>query len=132
MSVAEVARQLPASAWRWIHWRNGAQPSRRARFAALRVTPARGWRVGRLPPDVWLLCERQTDGALKYYLVHLPAGTALQGAIHLCAGHADPDRPDLPDPDLLPLLHLRILAERSQDAVMARALAGAGSLPVNR
>ncbi len=75
MAVSDVARGLPRSAWRWVRWRNGTQPSRRARFAALRVTPAMGWRVGRLAPEVWLLCEREPDGDLKYYLVHLPPGT---------------------------------------------------------
>jgi SRSO17 transposase len=83
MSVAEVARQLPRSAWQWIHWRNGAQPSRRARFVALRVTPARGWRVGRLAPEVWLLCERELGGGFKYYFVHLSAGTALRRLVTL-------------------------------------------------
>jgi SRSO17 transposase len=83
MSVAEVARQQPRAAWRWIRWRNGAQPSRRARFVALRVTPARGWRVGRLAPEVWLLCEREPDGDVKYYLVHLPPGAGLRRLVEL-------------------------------------------------
>lgn len=83
LAVREVARRLPRSAWRWIRWRNGTQPSRRARFAALRVTPATGWRVGRLAPEVWLLCEREPDGDLKYYLVHLPPGTALRRLVSL-------------------------------------------------
>jgi SRSO17 transposase len=83
LSVAEVARQQPRAAWRWIRWRNGARPSRRARFVALRVTPARGWRVGRLAPEVWLLCEREADGDLKYYLVHLPPGTGLRRLVEL-------------------------------------------------
>jgi SRSO17 transposase len=39
LPVREVARDLPRSAWRWISWRNGEQPKRRARFAALRVNP---------------------------------------------------------------------------------------------
>jgi len=83
MSVAEIAQQLPPSAWRWVRWRNGRQPSRRARFAAMRVTPARGWRVGRLAPEVWLLCEQEADGDLKYYLVHLPAKTGLRQLVEL-------------------------------------------------
>jgi SRSO17 transposase len=83
MSVAEIARQQPRAAWRWIRWRNGAQPSRRARFVAVRVTPARGWRVGRLAPEVWLLSEREADGDLKYYLVHLPPGTGLRRLVEL-------------------------------------------------
>jgi SRSO17 transposase len=83
LSVAEVARRQPRKAWRWIRWRNGRQPSRRARFVALRVTPATGWRVGRLPPEVWLLCEREADGDVKYYLVDLPPGTGLRRLVEL-------------------------------------------------
>jgi SRSO17 transposase len=83
LSVAALARQQPRKAWRWIRWRNGAQPSRRARFVALRVTPATGWRVGRLAPEVWLLCEREADGDFKYYLVDLPAGTGLRRLVEL-------------------------------------------------
>ena len=83
LAVREVARGLPRSEWRWIRWRNGTQPSRRARFATLRVTPATGWRIGRLAPDVWLLCEREADGDLKYYLIHLPAGTGLRRLVEL-------------------------------------------------
>jgi SRSO17 transposase len=83
ISVAQVARQLPPSAWHWIRWRNGAQPSRQARFVALRVTPATGWRIGRLAPEVWLLCEREPDGDLKYYLVHLPPSAGLRRLVEL-------------------------------------------------
>jgi SRSO17 transposase len=83
IAVRQVARDLPRSAWRWIRWRNGTQPSRRAQFAALRITPAMGWRVGRLAPDVWLLCEREPDGDLKYYVVHLPVDTGLRRLVEL-------------------------------------------------
>jgi SRSO17 transposase len=83
IAVRAVARDLPRSAWHWIHWRNGAQPSRRARFAALRVTPATGWRAGRLAPEIWLLCEREADGDVKYYFVHRPPGTALRRLVGL-------------------------------------------------
>jgi SRSO17 transposase len=83
LSVAALARQQPRQAWRWIRWRNGTQPTRRARFVALRVTPATGWRVGRLAPEVWLLCEREADGGFKYYLVDLPPGTGLRRLVEL-------------------------------------------------
>jgi len=83
MTVREVARQLPASAWRSISWRNGTQPRRRAHFAALRVTPATGWRAGRVAPAVWLLCEREADGDVKYYFVHLPPDTTLRRLVGL-------------------------------------------------
>jgi SRSO17 transposase len=83
MPVRAVACQLPASAWRSISWRNGTQPRRRAPFAALRVTPATGWRAGQLAPEVWLLCEREPDGDIKYYFVDLPADTALRRLVEL-------------------------------------------------
>jgi SRSO17 transposase len=83
LAVREVARRLPRSAWRWIRWRNGTQPTRRARFAAVRVTPGPGWRAGRLAPEVWLLCEREPDDDLKYYFVHLPPDTALRRLVTL-------------------------------------------------
>ena len=83
--VHEVARQWPRSAWRSISWRNGTQPRRRARFAALRVTPAQGRRTGPLAPEVWLLCEREAGPAtrLKYYFVHLPATASLRTLVVL-------------------------------------------------
>ena len=85
VAVHEVARQLPASAWRTISWRNGTQPRRRARFAAQRVTPAQGWRAGRLAPEVWLLCEQEAGrtSRVKYSLVHLPPHTALRALVAL-------------------------------------------------
>ena len=84
LTVQEVARRSPASAWRTISWRNGTQPRRRARFVAHRVTPAQGARTGRLAPEVWLLCEREATGTrTKYYFVHLPATASLRGLVLL-------------------------------------------------
>jgi len=40
IAVRVLIAQLPRSAWRWVTWRNGPQPKRRARFTAVRVTPA--------------------------------------------------------------------------------------------
>ena len=42
-----------------------------ARFVALRVRPARG------RGDRWLRCERSATDERQYYLLHLPATTAL-------------------------------------------------------
>ena len=81
IAVHEVARRLPRSAWRWIRWRNGTQPSRRARFAALRVTPAAGWRAGQRHPEVWLLCEREADGDVTSYFVHVPRRASLRALV---------------------------------------------------
>jgi SRSO17 transposase len=43
----------------------------------------RVWRVGRLAPEVWLLCEREADGDFKYYLVDLPPGMGLRRLVEL-------------------------------------------------
>lgn len=85
VAVATVARQLPARAWRVIRWRNGDQPARRMRCAALRVTPAAGWRQNTLAPEVWLLCERELGpkGRARYFLVHLPPTRSLRALVTL-------------------------------------------------
>ena len=57
--VRALIAQVPRSAWRRVTWRNGTQPTRQARFTAVRVTPAHEWRRGRSRPRVWLLCEEE-------------------------------------------------------------------------
>jgi SRSO17 transposase len=85
IAVTKVAAQVPRRAWRTIRWRNGTHRARRARFAALRVTPAHGWRQGTLAPVVWLLCEREEGrgGRRRFYFVHLPAETAMRALVRL-------------------------------------------------
>jgi SRSO17 transposase len=85
IAVSTLIAARPRSAWRWVRWRNGTQPQRRARFTALRVTPAHEWRDGRLAPEVWLLCEEEAGRTrrLKYYFVHLPAATSLRALVRL-------------------------------------------------
>jgi len=83
--AAEVAA-WPAHRWQTITWQN--TPTARvwrARFAAIRVTPAHGWRQRRLAPEVWLLAERDlgTTPRTKYYLVHLPSTTSLDDLARL-------------------------------------------------
>ena len=82
---AWAATQAPRQ-WRLVSWRNGTHPPWRARFCAVRVTPAHDWREGRrLAPEVWLLCQRDLGATpvTKYYLVDLPATTALRGLVRL-------------------------------------------------
>lgn len=82
---AWAATQSPRQ-WRLISWRNGANPPWRARFCAIRVTPAHDWRAQRrLAPDVWLLCERDLgpEPRTKYYLVNLPATAPLKALVRL-------------------------------------------------
>jgi SRSO17 transposase len=79
-----AAAQAPPQ-WRLITWRNGTNRPWRARFCAIRVTPAHGWRERRLAPEVWLLCERDRgpEPRTKYYLVNLPATASLKQLVQL-------------------------------------------------
>ena len=82
---AWAATQAPR-AWRLVSWRNGTNPVWRARFCAVRVTPAHDWREARrLAPEVWLLCERELAGGdrVRYYLVDLPSTAPLRALVQL-------------------------------------------------
>jgi SRSO17 transposase len=79
-----AARQTSRQ-WRLVSWRNGTNPPWRARFCAVRVTPAHDWRERRLAPEVWLLCERDLGATpkTKYYLVDLPSTASLRAVVRL-------------------------------------------------
>jgi len=86
IGVHALAASWPARQWRTVRWRNAPGARQwRARFAAVRVTPAHAWRQRRLPPAVWLLAE-QDQGAtprIKCYLIHLPPTTSLPALVRL-------------------------------------------------
>jgi SRSO17 transposase len=80
------AATQPARQWRLVSWRNGTNRRWRARFCAVRVTPAHDWREARrLAPEVWLLCERELAGGdrARYYVVDLPATASLRALVSL-------------------------------------------------
>ena len=85
VTVTDLAATIPTRQWRLVRWRNGTHAPWAARFAAVRVTPAHDWRQRRLAPEVWLLCERDLGATprTKYYLVDLPATTALPAVVRL-------------------------------------------------
>jgi SRSO17 transposase len=85
VAVRALIKQQPPSTWRRVSWRNGTQPTRTARFTAVRVTPAHDWRRGRLAPEIWLLGEEKAGATtrLKYYFVHLPATASLRALVTL-------------------------------------------------
>lgn len=85
IAVSAWADGQRAGRWRTVSWRNGANRPWRARFIAVRVTPAHDWRERRLAPEVWLLCERGLGATprTKYYLVALPATASLKALVHL-------------------------------------------------
>ena len=80
-AAATHAAALPASAWRRVTWGTGTKRRLTARFAALRVRPARS------RGERWLLCERalRTDER-KYYLLNLPATASLRALVTLARG----------------------------------------------
>lgn len=85
-SVAATVATWPARRWQTVPWQNGPTGRIwRARFAALRVTPAHAWRQRRLAPEVWLLAERDLGPTprTKYYLVHLPTTASLDALVQL-------------------------------------------------
>lgn len=81
---AWAATQAPRQ-WRLVSWRNGTHPASRARFCAVRVTPAHDWRERRLAPEVWLLCERElaSGDRHRYYLVDLPPTAPLRALVSM-------------------------------------------------
>ena len=85
IAVAAWAAKQPLRRWRVVRWQNGTNRPWRARFMAVRVTPAHDWRERRLAPEVWLLCERGlgTNPRIKYYFVALPASASLKALVHL-------------------------------------------------
>jgi SRSO17 transposase len=85
VTVRAFSDAVPAEAWRRVSWRNGTQPPWEADFVAARVTPANEWRHRRLPPEIWLLCERGLGptGRRKHYFVSLPARASLRQIVQL-------------------------------------------------
>jgi SRSO17 transposase len=71
--VASIANALPPSAWQIIRWARGSKGPLVARFAAIRVRPAKS------RGDRWLICQESfADGERKYYFSNLPAATSLR------------------------------------------------------
>jgi len=85
VSLRQLIRRLPASTWKRVTWRNGANRPWSAEFVALRVTPAHDWRHGRPATAVWLLAERAVDGRrpTKFFLSNLPHTATLRQLVRL-------------------------------------------------
>jgi SRSO17 transposase len=79
ISVLDLARELPASAFRRITWREGTKKSLHSRFAAVRVRIAHGDRErSTLREKEWLLIEwpRDEESPTKYWLSTLDESTS--------------------------------------------------------
>jgi SRSO17 transposase len=84
-AVRALSDGLAPRAWHRVAWRNGTNPPWEADFAALRVTPATDWRLRRLAPEIWLLCERGLGptGRRRHYLIALPPTASLVQLVRL-------------------------------------------------
>ena len=72
-TAGEIAAQMPDADWQRVTWAEGTKGPLAARFAAVRVRPAKS------RGDRWLLCERSlADDERKYYLLNLEATATLR------------------------------------------------------
>jgi len=77
LSATALAASAPDDAWETVTWGTGTAGPLTARFCALRARPTAG------RGERWLLCERAATDERKYYLLHLPATTALVDLVAL-------------------------------------------------
>ena len=86
ISVAQLAAELPASAFTTIAWRQGTKKRLTSRFATVRVRPAhRDTQRSIVRDEEWLLVEWPIDETepRKYYLSNLPPATTKQELVEL-------------------------------------------------
>ena len=77
-TAAAIATQVPDDTWQRVSWADGTKGPLAARFAAVRVRPAKS------RGDRWLLCERSLiDDERKYYLLNLDASASLRDLVSL-------------------------------------------------
>ena len=71
-TAGEIAAQIPDADWQHVTWAAGTKGPLAARFAAVRIRPAKS------RGERWLLCERSlADDERKYYLLNLDATATL-------------------------------------------------------
>ena len=86
VAAKQLALALPASAWRKVTWREGANKKLASRFAAVQVRPAhRDYERAEPYPEQWLLMEwpREESEPTKYWLSTLPADTKRKDLVKL-------------------------------------------------
>jgi SRSO17 transposase len=86
VSVKQLARDLPSSAWKNVGWRQGSKGTLRSRFAAVRVRAAhRDYKRTEPHPEEWLLIEwpKRESEPIKYWLSTLPPETKLKDLVKM-------------------------------------------------
>jgi SRSO17 transposase len=77
-TAGEIAAHIPEADWQRVTWTDGTKGPLAARFAAVRVRPAKS------RGERWLLCERSlANDERKYYLLNLDATATLQELVSL-------------------------------------------------
>jgi SRSO17 transposase len=77
-TAADIAARIPEGQWQHVCWAEGTKGPLAARFAAMRVRPAKS------RADRWLLCERSLiEDERKYYLLNLDATASLHTLVAL-------------------------------------------------
>lgn len=85
-SALGVARELSASHWKTVTWREGTRSSMSSRFARVRVRPAhRDYWQSEPRAEEWLLMEWPKDATepRKYWLSTLPEHSSLEDLVQL-------------------------------------------------
>jgi SRSO17 transposase len=85
ISVADLARALPARSWRTVTWRQGVSEPLSSRFARVRVRAAHR---DRPRAEEWLIIEWATDAEepAHYWLSNLPPAMAWQPMVDTVMG----------------------------------------------
>jgi SRSO17 transposase len=77
-TAVAIATRIPEHEWQRVSWADGTKGPLAARFAAVRVRPAKS------RGDRWLLCERSlVDDERKYYLLNLDATASVRDLVTL-------------------------------------------------
>jgi len=86
VAAKQLALALPATAWKKVTWREGANKKLTSRLAAVRLRPAhRDYERSAPYPEEWLLMEwpEEETEPTKYWLSTLPADTQLRDLVKL-------------------------------------------------
>jgi SRSO17 transposase len=86
VSVKELAKSLPTTAFRQVTWREGTERKLQSRFAVVRVRPAhRDYEKAEPHAEEWLLIEWPNGEAepIKYWLSTLPPETKLKDLVKM-------------------------------------------------
>jgi SRSO17 transposase len=86
VSVKQLARNLPSSAFKEVTWREGTNRKLRSRFAAVRVRPAhRDYEKAEPHTEQWLLIEwpRSESEPSKYWISTLPPNTPIKALVKI-------------------------------------------------